>query len=94
MPLCNLTTSKTFPPTTIIFRLAREAHATSFTPEKTKHLPTPSAFNLLMDRIHLASFWGMWWERKLAKPIGAKVSLLFKGEKRRRGGRRGKNHKL
>lgn len=73
------------PPTTIIFRLAREAHATSFTPEKIKHLPTPSAFNLLMDRINLASFWGMWWERKLAKPIRAKVSLLFKREKEKRG---------
>lgn len=26
----------------------------------------------------------MWWERKLAKPIRAKVSLLFKQEKEKR----------
>lgn len=62
----------------IIFRLARECYSTSFTLEKQKHLPAPSAFNLLMDRINLASFWGIWQERKLAKPIWAKVNLLFK----------------
>lgn len=91
MPFCNLTRSKTFPPTTIFFSLAKEAHTTSFPPEKIKHLPTPSAFNLLMDRINLASFWECDGRENWPSLFVPKSVFCLKEKKEKERGGGGKN---